>query len=563
MEFNDIIQKQADEISALYNNLYENKSEKRANMDIAGEFFDPNDAILSGQQPLKSVDNTDEERILLDTSPIKVFNDYVAYVLGLSFYTGSKWFRIGHLKVSEGSDEQKILSARAAILHRLIQKSNYAQQIVNLEKDVVGYGHGLFVIDGCEDNFAKCYAKNPYDVVFEADTYGEVFSVMWEQEYTKNTLFRNFPDASIPEDDTSEGVAKTYTVLCAFNGLDYDGITLSEEDRDKHRQGYKYVLRYFLKTHSKSQTDAHYTPILNSQYFKSKAVMPARDVATRNYPYGNGKFRDLVPKARILNAISFGELEMITQDYDPPLYVDSSVYQEGGDKRIRAGTRFIRKSKSTLQATHTSPIEIIRVKGDLASVKAIHDQHKEELADTMPTGANIYKTARQSVEEIYQRMSDEDKKLAPIRACYAKEAVNMHLKRFYEMADRQGYFKDLPMPNKDIDISPNSKDLIFDGFLLQKQKEGEVRRISHFLSLSSLLAPSHPQSLVHINADLTIKSLADNLEVFRLIYGDEVVRQIRERTAAEAERQQQREDQKVAGQGAGELAQVAKTLLQG
>lgn len=563
---------EADQIVNEYARLYAEKNSKIALMEIASEFFEPNDDILSGVSYLASSNyNSDEDssRLLLDTTALQVTRDYITNVLGLSFFQSNRWFRLENTEIEPASENQKILNKRADKVALRIKQSNYYQQIPHHESDIVGYGHGLFFINGDRKKFAKCLSYRPKNVVFKADIYGEVYKVMWEQQYDLKSLYQEFP--SMKQYKLKEGgldqqkPMDTYRVVLSFQHLEeYEH--LSELDRIKKVDGYKYVIKHILKDGEKFEGLEGKNFVLDpdNSYFKSKPLFPARDVVRDLY--GRGIFRDLIPKARICNSLAFGELEIVRQQYDPALVMDADTFQVTGQNKLSAGMRFVRKPKNFgLEKDRERLVEVLSVTGDLAAVDAIHRRHQEEMIGFLPTASNIYKTARQSIEEIYQRMEQEERKLAPLRANYAKEAVNEHIRRFYELCERAGDFDNLRFDEElEKKTKADSPELIVDGFLLQKHREGELRRIQQALQSTASLAPVAPQSVQsYIDGDRIIKGMWDNLEVFKYLKADQMVKAEREQTANLADRQQRREDQKVEGITAKATADIFKNMLGG
>lgn len=549
-----------------YNALYSEKTAKRNAMLRASSFFEPTDNILSGIDSVSQAeDKGDANRVLMDVTGISVTRDYIVNVLGLSFFQESRWFRIEHLKIEPTSDDQKNLNLRADKVYRRMKQSNYYQQIPHLDADVIGYGHGLFYIAKGKKEFAKCLAFKPLSIVFQTDIYGEPYKVMWEQEYDIVSLIEDFPeikDLKNEEMFVKQNTDKNkFNVVCSYQELRSE-LGLTEEEKEKKLLGYKYVIRYVLKDASlfdKTQTKGSLFLENSSTYFKSKALFPCRDVIRDKY--GRGIFRDLLPKARILNALAYAELEVVQHQYDPPLLMDADIYEITGKKGVKAGQKFIKKPKLLTGDTDRRTIEVLGVKGDLGAIHEIHRTHQEEMVSFLPTASSIYKTARQSVEEIHQRMEQEERKLAPMRSNYAKEAANAHVRRFYDLCERNGDFDDLPMSDPKIDASADSKDLIIDGFLLQKYREGEFRRLMQALNASSLLAPIAPHSVQgYLNGDQVMKSIWDALEVFKFLNPDEQVIDARKATVDLAERQQDREDQKTLANSASSAAKVASVL---
>lgn len=560
-----------------FENLQARKSARQSLMSRASEFFEPHDLVLSG---LQNVESTTGERAreFVDTTAIEVIDEYVTNVFGITYNPNKRWFRIEHTDIDIESDEQKVLDRRAEIVFRQIGRSNYYTQIDRHERDVAGYGHGLFIINGDKETFAKCYAKNPFGVIFKSDIYGEVYEKYWVNSYSFDELIEEHPSLlqymdmdKYDEYLNSDSVHPDFSVLTCIVPLRKPYIT-SEKDKEMEKKKFKWMQKFIFRDTSglfnqdagKPDKDGYYGELAETEYFKSRNAFPARDKPSRDQPYGLGIYRDILPQARILNNLKAGMIEMANFQARPPAVMTAEVFQKSGGA-INPDQIFVRNTSKNGIEDRQPAVELLQLKGDLASVDAIHKRQQEQLVERLPTSSNIYKVARQSVDEIQQRMQQQEKKIAPLRANYLKEATTRHLRKFYELCEKQGMFNkpELKLPegtSKSIKIGANSPKIIFDGFLLQKHRETRATAMYNAIAASNIVAAWSPQSLGMIDGDVCVKTFFAAAGVMDAIKSDQRIADERQDQLDVAERQQNREDGKVAAENARAVGSIGELL---
>lgn len=551
--------------------LQNQKGSRKNLMRRASEFFEPDDNVITGEQRLSSPDGG-ETREFLDTTTLEVLEDYKTTVMGVSYSSEKRWFTIEHTKIDPLSDLQKVLNERAKIVHRNMRRTNYYKHIPLFESDVVGHGHGLFVINKDKKRFAMCYTVTPYNIIFDKDLYGEVVGIYFENSYTVKDLFVEFPaiDAMKNEDKVkNQSLNKEYKILLIFHELT-DNYVLTDEDKQKRDEGYNYVLKHLFRDSTdlliregKARTLMH---AMNPKYYKVPGVLATRDKVTRKDGYGHGKYRDLLPKARMLNALAGGELEIVHQQYNPPLMMIPDIYEK--TKGIfRAGFTYVTDALgigSKLSETK-NPVEMLQTKGDLKAVDAIHRKHQEEVVNSLPTASNIYKTARQSVDEISTRMAQEEKKLEPLRTCFVQEGLSKHIRKFYDICEQEGLFDTdkarLPEGiEKEIDISATSDELIFDGFMLQKFREKKANAVIRALNKSAPIASVAPQEIGRLSGKIALKSIWAGEGVMDVLKSDAQFQEEQRRTIAAADRREDREDQLALSKNVDSMAKISEVM---
>ena len=574
----------ASELFKIWQSLEGQKSQRRDLLISANQFFEPSDEILMGVKKITSPEGV-ETRQFLDSTCLEAFRDYQANVLNIATPSEMRWFSIGHIDIDPLSDDQKVLNRRADRIFKMLANTNYYEQIPLMERDIVGAGHSAMIINK-EKPFAKCLTCNPLNLYFEVDQYGEAVKIFYENFYTLEGLIKDFPDLKEKLDlKKKQGpeLAKLYggdkedqlrVLICLYSGL--QEFLFGEDDKDEGG----WILRYYFidsrgllkkefgekikKVNKKNQDSIEITlyQLKEKERFQVLPIIPVRDGIARGAGYGYGKYRDLLYKARILNFLAYGKLDMVHKQMDPPLSVSNDILNKGAS--FSAGARYIQEVSQFTERMN-DPVRILETKGDIQVVDAIHMRHQEEVYNVLPTASSIYKTARQSIDEIAARTQQEERKLAPLRSCFTREGLARHIRRFYNIAEKMGEFdgEEFQLQNSEIDISAENERLTFSGFLLQKNLESQAKALLRALNKSSVMASYSPQELGRIDGGSVLEAIWSGEGVMSFLKSDSVFAEEQKRTIDEANRKEQQEVQETGAQSVGALAKIAEVFKGG
>ena len=531
------------------------KSDKLTLMDQIDEFFNPNDSIYTGKQFVGLSENKGE---LLDTTGTDLIDEYVSYVLGIQYNAQDRWFTLYSPNLKFTDPDALVLEKRAEKLYKLIAGTNYYSQCPLLERDTLVQGHGMMIIEPSETALATTYTKDPKTVFFAQTEDGEVYASMYKSQLTGMQIIEKF----------NIGGDVDYAALTLINENQlsrYQLLTMvlpnkapfqDAEGLKKENKGKKYEIRHLLydvngdlkgldgfsNLDPKGKSSAGIYTFAKRSFLDHPIVFPCRDTIARSHPYGLGIGRKALPKSRILNKLKANLLNFSALQANPPRMQTTQLTQEIGDVQetnnpLKEGQVFITPIDH-LNGTHNiRPIELLQVTGDLTGIFEMYTAEQGQLASLLPVAGQVYKTARQSVNEIEQRLSEQEKRLAPIRANYLREATTRHLREFYRLAEKKGEFNSEEFQFTNPDTAKNI-DFQFDSFLLGKYKESKALRVARAVQLSANVLSLSPTAADYVNGDDILKMTFAGFSVLDMLKSDQEVTVQREQTAQLQQQQQ-------------------------
>ena len=532
-----------------YMQLKGEKGETMKLMEDVNSFFTPSDNILTGQSKVGLKNEAGE---LLDTTGSDLIDEYVTYVLGLYYSTDNRWFTLTHPEVDVLSDVGRVLDARAEKLYELISLSNYYSVCPSLERDVIVHGHGIIRIDEDEKSFAKCMSYLPERVFFGTNECDEVEDVYIEQEVTGTELLLKFEELN--EDKQAKGYflqnSQSHYKLISYYYENKKPFA-DKEDQDKKNKRKKFVLKYFIdgisdldtawKGNAKANAEYGYYGIGKKVYFSDRHVFPTRDKLMRGTAYGDGIGKKALPRARILNKLVRDLLNISGLSANPPRYetidfaAENDLHRQG--EPLKPGDVFRAPIDDLDTNSSVPPVQLLNVAGDINGLLTMYQIQQGQLVEMLPVAGSIYKSGRQSINEIQQRSSEQEKRLAPLRANYVSEGTIRHLKRFYALAVKKGYFNEerFQLPEG---IEDKAMEFAFDAFLLSDYRQNKSLRAAQALGLVANFLSLKPSGADKIDIDKLVDVAFAGNSVMDLLLSDQEVEDQRRQTAEQAAQQQ-------------------------
>ena len=561
--------------NSFYSQFLRLKAEKQEINSTAGDvnnFFQPSDSIYSGRKAPRTGRAVSGSGELLDTTCSEVIEEHVANVLGLYFNTEISWFKLELPTADITDDDQKVLTARQNRLYRLIARSNYYAVNPQHEWDVLIQGHGLMAIEKDEDEFARCYTKQPIDLYFVQSEDHKVIETYWEstftesafifkygnngktklQEMRKKGAIKNKPEGSFLASSPISLISCVVPNTPAYSDyIESQGIDIEDRDKD-----YLYIVQLVDGSYSGSGIWKKFKEILGK---KSEAVFlevkgvsknrfcPARNKPSRDHPYGDGEGKKLLPKARIMNKLTRDSLNSSEDMSSPARVMDADLYNQLGSKKELRGGKLLVKSNN-LAPSSQKPIETVDTRGDLGGTIALMEHQEKKITAKLSVGST-YKTARQSIQEIQQRLRDQDKRLGPLRSHYLKEGVSQHLRRFYDIAKEQGYFDSPEYTFNDAELEKMTPKFNFDTLLLSSHRLTKALAINQFLAQAQGIFAIKPQSTFRIDEQKAIKLIGEGNGVSEVLLSDSRFKEIKESVERQAQNEQAIQQQNAAASG--------------
>ena len=514
------------------------KETKRELMQCVDDVLNPDDRDYAGELVNDEQDSNDSSgsRVvdIVDTSAGDLLREHTAFTVGSMFNPTEIWFNLGF---KESTNDLRIWSAISTrILYELIGRSNYYQELVETKTDTDLHGHAVLSIEEDKDNFAFCRTENPYSCYFTTNWRDEVIEVFVERSVPIMSVLEEFGD------DMDEELKSKLTKLVADNSNQSCGVVmaymknkpslfpdlLKSEDINKG----KYVCFYVLKEYGSSLAKAE-SCILRKTFYRSKSIIPNRDRRNRNHPYGFGEGRLLLPQARVSNAIMKDVLNSAKLRLDPPLTGDATALEniEGG---LKAGQKF-----PVTTTTREGLVQPLSMDLGMQDGLAAYELVQRSLAQKLPLSSDIYKVARQSIQEIQERLGERTRKLAPTKVRFLNEGVKCHIMRFFDIAKRKGLLPPLPEG-----ANLKNLDITFDTLLLKEYKQAKALQYTQFMGYASPVISVSPQSADKVDFDKMLEDLADSTGVADTLRLDSVVEQVREERNKKIAEQQQLDTQR-------------------
>lgn len=561
-----------------YYSLKSLKSSKRKLMYDSNKFFKPDDAVYSGNAYVSV-----RKGELLDTTGTDSLKEFVTFALGLYFDTDKRWFTVSLKGEHTDNIQVKVLmEQRSEVLFKYISETNYYSESSQYDWDCLVHGHGLLTIEkrnkskqmGFDSGDVVVRSKNPYDVFFDSNSDGDILDVYWEEHVSRSEAYGIVNDKAkgIPEEFTfvsntpsivkiieSEDASKSIKIINCYSRISQDFFPKASpgDYGELVKKGYKYIHTMYIEDINNNSGNS-FSPKGKKGYFcdyyklhKTKTCFPVRDVRTREHPYGEGQGKVILPKARILNRLMAAMIKATALQVDPVLSVTSSVAASlnliSGDKDIRsvkhrpvqAGDVYIHSAEDSLES-NVKPIEVLQITTSINEMHEIYKEQQLQLVQMLPSPAGAYKVARQSGKELDQRSGEQSKRMGSIRANYTKEGLTQHLKRFYELAKKDGKFRDLPLPEG---VKEGDVDFTFDAFLLESKRVNDSIRLAQVANISAQLANLKPSMIDWIDGDGIIHSIFYNHGLSRFLLSPEAVAALRKQRQQQQKQKQDMEQQ--------------------
>ena len=551
------------------------KQEKEQGSELmrkVNQFFAPSDEIYSGSQSVGM--SLSQKGELLDTTVSEVIEEYVSNVLGLYFNTEVAWFKIEYPGIELDSPDQQILSNRAKMLYRLISKSNYYSVCPQHEWDVLVHGHGLMVIEKDSDDFARCYTKEPVDLYFKQSEDYRIIEMYWSSRMDSAALSFKYPDITVNDiSAATDGTALSdYTVVyCVVPNTEMYRAGLEDDQIKKVKGKGKWLYRAVLIrsdiTDEAAQSVGMDPKKRNYSYVELdlKAIadnrfVGARNIPSRQHPYGNGMGKKMLIRARILNKLARDIIKSSGQTANPTRIVDPIIKKQlANPNELEEGALISRPNNYSRGSAQ--PVETLDVRSDISGIMAVIQHQEEKVSSQLPTTSQAYKVARQSVQEIQQRLREQEKRLGPIRSHYLKEAVSKHLRRFWKIAKEQGHFNGDGYQFSDKSLEKKVPKFTFDALMLQSHRLTRALLFNQALAQSQTLFAIKPTSVHYLDGDKAMKMVFDGNSCSDLLRPYEEVEKEREEIQKNQQAQEQQQQQQVEATSVKDSTSALKNMV--
>ena len=548
-----------------YQSLLTAKSSKQNLMNEVDEYFTPSDNLITGRAKLTSSAYSGAlHGELLDTTGSDLIEEYVAFVLGLQYTSDVRWFNLKAKGVEATADINKKLTNRADRLLELLDNSSYYSVMSSLERDVVLHGHGLIQFKGDERDFVKCSSPEPYGLVISQDSFNKMSGAAWIEQMPSFELLERFP--SLIADRRSKNQLevdfdKMYNLLVSYMSTDLHYF----ENRPEEHKNAKFVKVYtaYPAGMQASKIVDNSSSLMNideKDWEVEQTVFPARGAYAKNRAYSEGMGRRALPKSRITNKLMYMLLKLGGQQANPARIQHPAITAEAGNRgELQEGQVFTLSEELVEGAKMSDLVTLLQTTGQLEPLMNIYQMVNHQLLNLLPTASSIYKVARQSISEIQQRLSEQNKRLKPLRQTFLNEGPKMHLKYLYNLADKQARF------NSEEFKLPENLEVEFkiDISMLQSFRQDKGLRIAQALGVASNFISLQPSAADLINADKAVEVCFDGYQVADVLETRADVSQKRKAQMQKMEEQRAMQQQQAFASADNANASLINTLVKG
>lgn len=556
------------QIHKRHDELHASKSELEYLMDQIDEFFAPNDRIYSNRQQVSRAGG--EKGELLDITSTLLIDEYVSTVLGLYFNPETAWFRCEFPTLDVGEKDARAMDARTRLLFKLITRSNYYSVAPQLEKDVLVHGHGLLIIEKDKDSFARCYTKHPQNLYFVESEEHELIEMYWSTDFSQASFIAKYPDMGyvVKSDDLKSSFdSPNIRVIYALHpnkppyneNIDVKGANIFRSIMVSGNNSLSSFTGAGVKHIDKDSTGTQ--EIGEPLGISSNRFIGSRNVPARGHAYGDGVGKKVLIKSRILNRLARDIIIASRRQADPTTAVDESLKSQMKNKTRLEGGELLFKQNDLFTGRDMKALETLEIRSDLNAIISAYQLQQEQLANLLPTTSQTYKVSRQSVQEIQQRLRDQDKRLNPIRAHYLKEGVSKHLRRFYEIAKEGKYFDGEEFAFSDPALEKMTPRINFDALMLQAHRMSKALQVLQAVGQSQNLVTMQPQLMTRIDGVSILKAIFAGNNATKHLVPEEAAQQAEQRMIDQNNQQQEAQQEAVSAKGLQQSSDAFKNIL--
>jgi len=273
--------------------------------------------------------------------------------------------------------------------------------------------------------------------------------------------------------------------------------------------------------------------------------------------YGRSPAMEVMPDARMLQAMATTHRIMEHKIADPPLIGDTSLRQHGVDRNPGGFTY------GSLQATQGRPLVMPIQQPDAAAIKYSWEalQDVRRIVDDglyVDLFRMLLDDDRRQITatEIQARQAEKMLLIGPVVERLHTELLSPLIKRTYSLMQE---WQALPPPPEGMGYA--ELDVEFESILAQAQKITATSSIDQGVAFAVNLAGARPEALDLIDADQTVRSYFDRIGMPQACIADEqAVRASRQKRMQQEQAMQQQQAMAAGGQAAQDLTGAAKNM---
>jgi len=492
---------------------------------------------------------------LVDSTGVRAMRTLAAGLQGGMTSPVRPWFR---LRLAHGQDKQEPginmwLDEVTERMRLLLHQSNFYNKVHGLYQDLGTFGTGLMVETADEDGL-KFHRVAAGEYVLDVNGDGFVDCFFRRLHLSARQIIDLWGEDKAPEAVLTAAKSPTVGASERYNVV--HGVFPRQDVKYGQSVGAKgkpYVSVYWL------QEDGRRGHVLSeSGYDMFPAFAPRWDVHFGDV-YGRSPAMEVMPDARMLQAMATTHRIMEHKIADPPLIGDTSLRQYGVDKNPGGFTY------GSLQITQGRPLVMPIQQPDAAAIKYSWEalQDVRRIVDDglyVDLFRMLLDDDRRQITatEIQARQAEKMLLIGPVVERLHTELLSPLIKRTYSLMQEWGA---LPPPPDGMGYA--ELDVEFESVLAQAQKITATSSIEQGVSFAVNLAGARPEALDLLDADQTVRSYFDRIGMPQSCIADEqAVQASRQKRQAQEQAMQQQQAMAAGGQAAQDITGAAKNLGQ-
>lgn len=492
---------------------------------------------------------------LVDSTGVRAMRTLAAGLQGGMTSPVRPWFR---LRLANEQDKlepgiNQWLDEVTERMRLLLHQSNFYNVVHGLYQDLGTFGTGLMIETADEDGL-KFHRVAAGEYVLDVNGDGFVDCFFRRLHLSARQIIDLWGEANVP--DAVLTAAKSPTVGAAERYSVIHGVFPRQDVRygqSVGARGKPFVSVYWM------QEDGRRGHVLNEGgYDMFPGFAPRWDVHFGDV-YGRSPAMEVMPDARMLQAMATTHRIMEHKVADPPLIGDTSLRQFGVDRNPGGFTY------GSLQITQGRPLVMPIQQPDAVAIKYSWEalQDVRRIVDEglyVDLFRMLLDDDRRQITatEIQARQAEKMLLIGPVVERLHTELLSPLIKRTYSLMQEWQALPPAPegMGYAELDVE-------FESVLAQAQKVTATSSIDQGVAFAVNLAGARPEALDLLNTDETIRSYWDRIGMPQACIADEqAVEASRQQRAQEQQAMAMQQQMAAEGQAAQDISGAAKNLGQ-
>lgn len=496
---------------------------------------------------------------LIDSTGVRAMRTLAAGLQGGMTSPVRPWFRLrlAHEpdKVENGINVW--LDEVTERMRYLLHQSNFYNAIHGLYADLGAFGTGLLIEDA-DENGLKFHRVDCGEYVLDVNGDGFVDSFFRRMNLTSRQIIDLWGESNVPhavvtsaKDNAASGVTRWDVI---------QGVFPREDLRygDPSYRGKPYVSVYWI-TAGAGNSGARGHILSEGGYDMFPAFAPRWDIHFGDV-YGRSPAMDVMPDARMLQAMAKTHRIMEHKIADPPLLGDASLRRYGVDRNPGGFTY------GEFSITQGKPLVMPIQQPDSGAIQyswnALQDVRKivEEglYVDLFRMLLDDDRNQHATATEIQAKQSEKMLLIGPVVERLQTELLSPLIKRTYQLMQEWQALPPAPegMGYTELDVE-------FESVLAQAQKVTATSAIEQGVAFTVNLSGAKPEALDLLQVDETVKAYMDRIGMPQACLAeDSQVKALRQQRAQQQQMAMQQQAMAAEGQAAQDITGAAKNLGQ-